>query len=68
LPEIYGDAAWYFNPQDKFDMERTIKEVLYNKELRNKLIRAGRAQAAKYSWERMARQTLKVYEVALRKP
>lgn len=67
LPEIYGDGAWYFNPLDKFDMERTINEVLTNKEIRNRIIRAGRAQAAKYSWDRMARQTLKIYEIALKK-
>jgi glycosyltransferase involved in cell wall biosynthesis len=66
LPEIYGNGAWFFNPQDKFDMERSIKAVLEDKELRNKLIRAGRLQAQKYSWERMARQTLKVYEIALK--
>ncbi|HOR23072.1 glycosyltransferase family 4 protein [Candidatus Saccharibacteria bacterium] len=67
LPEIYGKAAWYFNPQDKYDMERSIKAVLNDKALRSKLIIAGRAQAQKYSWERMAKQTLKVYELALKK-
>jgi len=65
LPEIYGDAAWYFNPLDKFDMQQSIEEVLTNKELRNKLIRAGREQAKKYSWAKMAEQTLEVYKRAL---
>lgn len=66
LPEIYGDAAWYFDPYDVPDMARSITEVLDNKELRNKLILAGRKQAAKYSWEKMAKETLEVYERALR--
>lgn len=67
LPEIYGDAAWYFNPYDVHDMARSIKEVLENTELCNKLIRSGREQAAKYSWQKMAEQTLQVYEQALKK-
>ena len=65
LPEIYGNAAWYFNPLDVHDMVRSINEVLDNKELRNKLIRAGREQAAKYSWAKTAEQTLRVYKNAL---
>jgi glycosyltransferase involved in cell wall biosynthesis len=67
LPEIYDDGAWYFNPLDIHDMARSISEVLDNRELRHKLIRAGRKQAAKYSWEATARQTLEVYKQALRK-
>jgi glycosyltransferase involved in cell wall biosynthesis len=67
LPEIYGDGAWYFNPLDTHDMVRSINEVLVNPELRNKLIRAGREQVKKYSWQKMAEQTLEVYEKALRK-
>jgi glycosyltransferase involved in cell wall biosynthesis len=65
LPEVYGDAAWYFNPLDIHDMTRSISEVLDNKELRNKLIRQGREQVKKYSWEKMARETLDIYKRAL---
>ncbi|MEI6237899.1 MAG: glycosyltransferase family 1 protein [Candidatus Saccharibacteria bacterium] len=65
LPEVYGDGAWYFNPLDIHDMVRSINEVLINPELRNKLIRAGRVQAKKYSWLVMAEQTLEVYQRAL---
>jgi glycosyltransferase involved in cell wall biosynthesis len=65
LPEVYGDAAYYFNALDIHDMARTINEVLDNKELRNQLIRKGREQVKKYSWEKMARETLEVYQKAL---
>jgi len=65
LPEVYSDGAWYFNPLDIHDMVRSINEVLIKPELRNKLIRAGREQAKKYSWRRMAEQTLEVYERAI---
>jgi glycosyltransferase involved in cell wall biosynthesis len=65
LPEVYGDAAQYFNPLDPYDMARTINELLTNKRLRTQMIIAGHKQADKYSWARMAEQTLKVYEKAL---
>lgn len=67
LPEVYGDAAWYCNPLDVYDMARSINEVLTNNELRNKLVLRGREHAKKYSWLRMAEQTLEIYEKALRK-
>lgn len=64
-PEIYGDAAHYFNPLDVNDMAAKIKEVLENPDLRKELIEKGQKQAAKYSWRRMAEQTVAVYKKAL---
>ena len=61
LPEIYGDAAHYFDPLDVKAMADAINEVLTNGNLRQKLIAAGRDQVKKYSWGRMAEQTLAVY-------
>jgi glycosyltransferase involved in cell wall biosynthesis len=65
LPEIYGDAAHYFNPLSAKDMATKINDVLGKPSLRASLLHRGRAQAAKYSWSRMARQTLKIYEKSL---
>jgi len=64
LPEVNGDAAHYFDPLDPKDMAEKIKEVLTNKKLRESLIKKGYKQAAKYSWQRMAEQTLAVYKKA----
>jgi glycosyltransferase involved in cell wall biosynthesis len=66
LPEIYGEAAHYFDPLNVQAMADAINEVLTDKALRTELIDKGRHQAAKYSWQRMAEQTLAVYEQALR--
>lgn len=66
LPEVYGDAAHYFNPADTQAMADAINEVLTDKELRQKLIQAGRIRAAEFSWRRMAEQTLEIYKKALR--
>ena len=65
LPEVHGEAAHYFDPLDVEDMARAIKDVLSKDELRRELIKKGRKQVAKYSWERMARQTLDVYNEVL---
>lgn len=61
LPEIYGTASHYFDPLDVQDMTDKISQVLSDVELRAELIKKGRAQAAKYSWDRMAAQTLDIY-------
>jgi glycosyltransferase involved in cell wall biosynthesis len=66
LPEIYGSAAHYFDPQDINDMAAKISQVIDDKPLRQKLVAAGKAQAKKYSWAEMARQTLEVYRQVLR--
>lgn len=65
LPEIYGDAAHYFNPKDPADMADKISQILNDPDLREKLIKAGERQAAKYSWQAMAEQTLEVYRQIL---
>lgn len=65
LPEVYGDAAHYFNPLNVEDMAKKINDILTDEPLRQKLIAAGKKQAAKYSWKRMAEQTLAVYVKAL---
>lgn len=65
LPEVYGHAAHYFNPNDTTDMARAIDEVLDNDMLRSEMIKEGYAQLKKYSWRRMAEQTQAVYTKAL---
>jgi glycosyltransferase involved in cell wall biosynthesis len=65
LPEIYGDAAAYFNPHEIDDMVKVIKRILLKPELREELIAAGYKQAKKYSWQKMAEQTLAVYKHVL---
>jgi glycosyltransferase involved in cell wall biosynthesis len=66
-PEIYGNGAQYFDPLDINDMAVKIAEVLDDPVLREDLVDKGRNNAAKYSWSRMAEQTLAVYERALNK-
>lgn len=61
LPETHGDAACYFDPYDVEDIARVIDELLTNQPLRNELIAKGKKHAHSFSWQRMAEQTLAVY-------
>ena len=65
LPEIYGEAALYFNPKDTLDMATKVSQILASPDLAKKLIAKGRTQVAKYSWRKMAAQTLAVYKKVL---
>lgn len=62
LPEVYGEAAQYFDPLDVNDIAKNIGKVLDSPELRKSLIHKGKLQAAKYSWKKMAEETLAAYE------
>lgn len=66
LPEVNGEAATYFNPESVDDIAKAIDEVLANPTLRQQLIKEGRKQVKKYSWEKTAQETLSVYKVALK--
>jgi glycosyltransferase involved in cell wall biosynthesis len=65
LPEIYGDAAHYFDPLKPADIAAKLDEVLSSSSLRRQLIAKGQIQAAKYSWQTMAEKTLDIYKKAL---
>ncbi len=66
LPEVYGEAALYFDPLSVDDMAEKISMILDDKKLRVELIAKGKIQASKYSWKRMAEQTVEIYNSALR--
>lgn len=65
LPEIYQDAALYFDPRDPKDIAAKIRQVLDEPKLADKLADKGSRLLEKYSWERMAQQTLDIYKKAV---
>lgn len=66
LPEVLGDAALLVNPENVFEIAHAIQDALLDEDLRADLIAKGKLQAARYSWDRTARDVLEVYrEVAL---
>jgi len=65
LPEVAGDAALLFDPADPAAIRIAIERLLGDAALRERLRAAGLARAARFSWERCARETTAVYERAL---
>lgn len=66
LPEVYGDAAHYFDPLSVPDMGRAIDEVMSDSKLRAKLIKNGYSRVKNYSWLKMAKETHAIYERVLK--
>ena len=61
MPEVGGDAAIYFDPYDEKDMAEKIELVLKDDILRQEMISKGLKRVKEYSWEKCAKETLKVY-------
>ena len=61
IPEICADAALYFDPQDTKDMAAKMKAIVKNGELRKDLVRKGYNNLDRFSWNKMARETLEGY-------
>jgi glycosyltransferase involved in cell wall biosynthesis len=65
--EIYKDKVLYFNPHDYTSIERSIRDVLVmSQDKREKMITEGQVFAKTYSWAKMAKETLEVYNEALK--
>jgi glycosyltransferase involved in cell wall biosynthesis len=65
LPEVAGDAALLFDPDSEVAIAAAVVRLLDDTELAGRLRAAGWARVAEFSWERVARETLAVYERAL---
>ena len=66
IPEIVGDAAFLFDPYSVESIKNNIISVLYDNKLRSLLRLKGFKQVKKFSWEKCAKETYKVYEELLR--
>lgn len=62
LPEIYGSAAYYFDPDNVSDLVGAIEAVIGDRGLRKDLVTKGYRQVKKYSWKKMVKETLAVYK------
>ena len=61
LPEVAGEAAVYFDPTSEEEMAHALIRVAGDVALRERLVVEGRANAARFTWERAARETLAIY-------
>ncbi len=62
LPEIAGEAAFYFNPFSIDDLVNAIEIVANDRTLRESLRQRGYDNVKRFSWEATAVKTLAVYD------
>lgn len=62
LQEILNGAALFFDPKNKDDMVSKIEKAIKDKDLRKEMIKKGKLQVKKFSWEKCAHETLQVYD------
>jgi len=62
IPEIIGEAAVYVDPENIEQMADAIHSVLRHDDIRSQLRENAQQELRRYSWERLARQTIAVYD------
>lgn len=62
LPEVIGDAGFVLDPDDARQIAGSIIATIIQEELAAELKKKGLRQAAKFSWEKTATETLLVYD------
>ena len=65
LPEIAGDAALYFDPENVGSIADAMRTLASDPVLRADLADRGQKRAAQFNWRRTANETLTVYRMAL---
>jgi glycosyltransferase involved in cell wall biosynthesis len=68
LPEVAGDAALFVDPIDVAAMTAAVERLVVDAALRDDLKRRAVVQAARFSWQATAEQTLRCYQRAMRLP
>jgi glycosyltransferase involved in cell wall biosynthesis len=68
LPEVYGDAALFFDPEKRGDMLSVSRKFLsYSPEERTRLRGRGFVRAGSFHWRDMAEATVAIYRAECRK-
>jgi len=64
IPEVAGSAGLLFNPHDPYDIADKIQHLWNNEGERQRLIKLGHEQAAKFSLKQTAEKHLEAFEQA----
>lgn len=62
LPEVVGKAGLLVDPYSTDQIEQAIRVMVTDKKIRQKYSKAGILQAKKFSWDKMGKEVLKVFE------
>jgi len=56
LPEVGGEAAVYFNPNDSSNISHVLENLAFNEGLKEDLINKGFRRAKEFTWEKAAKK------------
>lgn len=62
LPEVGGDAALYFDPEDVVSIRNSIERILRDEKLSGDLMEKGKIQTGKFSWDRHCEGIIELFE------
>ncbi|HWF26626.1 MAG TPA: glycosyltransferase family 1 protein, partial [Solirubrobacteraceae bacterium] len=65
LSEVAGDAALRFDPADQGAIDRALRRLLADGDLRRDLVARGLERAAHFSWSRTGAGSLRAYREAI---
>ncbi|MBU1102187.1 glycosyltransferase family 4 protein [Patescibacteria group bacterium] len=60
LPEVAGQGALFVNPKNPAQIAEAAKRIIDDRNLRDRLIESGYENLKRFSWEKCARETLKI--------
>ena len=63
LPEVNGEAAEYFDPDNKNQIKDSMFKILSDVNYKNEIIKKGNIHFKKFGWEKAVKETIKILEV-----
>jgi glycosyltransferase involved in cell wall biosynthesis len=64
IPEVVGDGGITVDPEDVDALADRMEEALFDEDVRERLIQAGRERGQQFSWKKTAEQTLTILDEA----
>ena len=61
MPEILDQAPIYFRPENPKELCAAMTEIVFDSDVRKKIISKGKCRASMFTWDRAATQTAKIY-------
>jgi glycosyltransferase involved in cell wall biosynthesis len=61
IPEVVGEAGYYFDPYSSENIISAIESVAFSEEVRKKLIEQGLQRVTEFSWQKCAQETYSIY-------
>jgi glycosyltransferase involved in cell wall biosynthesis len=67
MPEVGGDSIIYFNPEKFRELEKQLINLITDVDLQHQLKEAGLRRAKNFSWEKTAKEYLKIIDTLTNK-